>query len=95
MTLRTRVAIVCLLIALPVAAVATFVVDRMRTADARLALKAGDRSRIFHPIRRQNLQGHGPIEPGIPREIDPPHPSLTNQILKDIASHRETIEPPR
>ncbi|HVW05949.1 MAG TPA: sensor histidine kinase [Vicinamibacterales bacterium] len=104
MTLRTRVAIVCLLIALPVAAVATFVVDRMRTADARLALERVVSSQINDQVKERCESDPtwfltGPLEGrpagGVFVETSPddlpPRPKVTNQPFELFAYDEEFV----
>ena len=104
MTLRTRVAIVCLLIALPVAAVATFVVERMRMADARLTLERVVSSQINDQVKERCESDPtwfltGPLEGrpagGVfvetsPDEL-PPRPKVTNEPFELFAYDEEFV----
>lgn len=53
MMLRQRVVAACLLAAVPVAAAATYAVDRVRAADARLALERVVRSQVNDQVRER------------------------------------------
>jgi signal transduction histidine kinase len=104
MALRTRVVIVCLLIALPVAAVATFVVERMRMADARLALERVVSSQINDQVKERCESDPtwfltGPLEGrpagGVFVETSPddlpPRPKVTNQPFELFAYDEEFV----
>ncbi len=103
MRLQTRVAVVCLLIALPVAAAVTFVVDRMRTADARVTLERVVRSQLNEQVRERCESDPtwfltGPLE-GRPKggvfietspDDLPPRPKVTNQPF-ELFAYDETF----
>jgi signal transduction histidine kinase len=98
MTLRTRVAIVCLLIALPAAMAAVFVVDRVRMSDARVALERVVLSQINDQVKERCESDPtwfltGPLEGrpagGVFVETSPddlpPRPKVTNQPFELFA----------
>jgi signal transduction histidine kinase len=104
MTLRIRVALVCLLIALPAAAVATFVVNRIRMADARLALERVVSSQINDQVKERCESDPkwfltGPLEGrpagGVFVETSPddlpPRPKVTNQPFELFAYDEEFV----
>ena len=64
-------------------------------ADHRLAVEPGDRPRVVHPLRREDLERHPTVQLRVPREVDPTHPPLADQLEEDVAVDLEAGGPTR